>query len=127
MEQERIDEKIKELEVKAQEEREQEATQPDPAEKDNVVEMKRADPSKVVTQCPACGKKQRVGDQYGIIATRYCVFMGPGKEPIPSLTKYACPHCGVESFRGEDLLRLRMKAEQAKNLIMVPEPQLRTQ
>lgn len=127
MEQEKIDAKIKELEVQAEQERQQESEQvvTPPAQPEKVVEMKKA--HQVITQCPVCGKKQRSNDEYGVIATRYCVFMGPNKEPVPSLVKFACPHCGVESFRGEDLLRLRMKAEQAKNLILVPEQKLRTQ
>ena len=128
MDQERLDKRIKDLEEKAKEEREQKASEPEVKEEKKEPEKVVAiDPHKVITQCPNCGKKQRQGDEMGVIATRYTVFMGPNQDPVPSLLKIACPFCGVESFRGKDLLVLREKAKQMKATVLMPQTPVRTQ
>ena len=127
MEQERLDKRIEELSAKAKEEKEAEANAPEEAKVEKVTPIKeKADPHKVLTECKACGKKQRAGDDMGIIATRYTVFMGPNQDPVPSLLKIACPFCGVESFRGKDLAILREKAKQMKSALLVPQAPIRS-
>jgi hypothetical protein len=128
MEQDRLDKRIEELSAKAKAEKEAEANVPEEKkEEKKVVDLpKKIDPHKVITSCPNCGKKQRGDDDMGIIATRYNVFVGPNKDPVPSLLKIACPFCGIESFRGKDLEILRSKAVEMKQMLLTPQGPIRS-
>ena len=127
MDQDRLDKRIEEISAKAKEEKEAEANAPEPEKKEKVTPIApKVDPMKVLTQCPNCQKKQRAGDDKGIIATRYTVYMGPNQDPVPSLLKIACPFCGVESFRGKDLEILRSKAVEMKQMLLTPQPPIRS-
>lgn len=118
-----IDKKIEKISEEAAEERKAEKEQPE-VKKIEVVTpppKQQLKPGQVLTQCPNCEKKQRHQGEFGIVATRYLVFMGPNQAPVASLMKIACPFCGVESFRGKDLELIREKARQSGNLVVVPQ------
>jgi len=76
-------------------------------------------PGKVVSKCPVCGHKVRVGDKIVLSSTMELMILPyKAREPTPFYPEIRCMGCGVKYLGTEELRVLKQLLERGERRII---------